>query len=101
MESDGNSPADGRHPGRRTAWVIGRHIDVSRPSEVYWLVARCAATHRPARTGSATDSVPAEHPMSVPIDWRHLGGHSQSRFWLWVETILAFLLAALWARPIG
>jgi hypothetical protein len=31
---------------------------------------------------------------------RHIHWHSQ-RFWTWVGEVIAFLLAFLWAKPIG
>jgi len=39
--------------------------------------------------------------MGTIFDPRHLNIGVHSRFWLIVATLLAFLMAALWARPVG
>lgn len=39
--------------------------------------------------------------MGTIFDHRHLHIGVHPRFWLFVATLLAFLVAALWARPAG
>jgi len=39
--------------------------------------------------------------MGIAFQRRHLAAGTHHRFWLIVAAMLAFFLAALWARPIG
>lgn len=39
--------------------------------------------------------------MGTILDPRHFNIGVHPRFWLIVATLLAFLMAALWARPVG
>lgn len=39
--------------------------------------------------------------MSIAFHRRHFRVSTHRRFWLIVDAVIAFLLAALWAAPIG
>ena len=39
--------------------------------------------------------------MAIAFHGKHFHLDAHHPFWLWFATALAFLFAALWARPIG